>query len=283
MSDAGKPSGRWSSGVTSFDVSSYSHAPRQREQKTDWVIVEEPLEIRISGEPYTTTMRTPGHDHELAAGFLLAEGLIRSRADLGSIRHCDTGPDPTNNVVDVLPAPGSVLDTDAHEPRRHLTTSACGLCGRDQIDDLVKRVSALETNGRWPQQRLRSVSHELRTFQTNYEKTGGGHAAAVIDQAAQFLCVREDIGRHNAVDKVLGRSLLDDRLPLHGHALLVSGRISFEIVQKAAVAGVELVLGVSAPSSLAVATARRLDMTLIGFSRPESFNVYAGQERVLTS
>jgi FdhD protein len=223
-------------------------------------------------------MRTPGHDYELVAGYLVAEGLIRGPGDIGSIRHCDVGPEPTNNVIDVLPAPGSAFDGESLAPRRQLSTSACGLCGRDQIDDLLTRIQPLAKRSTFTERPLTEATARLRGFQHNYAKTGGGHAAAVIDQHGAFLCVREDIGRHNAVDKVVGRLLLDDALPLTGHALLVSGRVSFEIVQKAAMAGLELVLGISAPSSLAITTAERLRMTLIGFSRPEAYNVYSGGE-----
>ena len=272
------PPSRLDSGLTRARVTTHRHADQRVETHDDWVIVEEPLQIRVSGDPIAITMRTPGHDHELVAGYLVAEGWIRGPHDLGSVRHCDAGPDPTNNVIDVLPAPGSAFDGESMTPRRQLSTSACGLCGRDQIDDLLTRVTPLRERSTFGQRQLAEATARLRGFQHNYAKTGGGHAAAVIDQQGAFLCVREDIGRHNAVDKVVGRLLLDNALPLTGHALLVSGRVSFEIVQKAAMAGLELVLGISAPSSLAIATAERLRMTLVGFSRPEAYNVYSGGE-----
>ena len=272
------PPSRLDSGLTRARITTHRHAGQQVETHDDWVIVEEPLQIRVSGDPIAITMRTPGHDHELVAGYLVAEGWIRGPHDLGSVRHCDAGPDPTNNVIDVLPAPGSAFDGESVAPRRQLSTSACGLCGRDQIDDLLTRVVPLHERSTFAERQLSEATARLRGFQHNYSKTGGGHAAAVIDQQGAFLCVREDIGRHNAVDKVVGRLLLDDALPLTGRALLVSGRVSFEIVQKAAMAGLELVLGISAPSSLAIATAERLRITLVGFSRPEAYNVYSGGE-----
>jgi len=275
------PPSRLEAGLAQARVTSYRHDEEAPLTQADWVIVEEPLQIRIAGDPVAVTMRTPGHDHELVAGYLLAEGWIQSASDIGSIRHCDSGPDPTSNVIDVLPAPGTVLDVEQPRPRRQLSTSACGLCGREQIDDLLARAAPLSARTCWEQSQLREVTRELRSYQHNYAQTGGGHAAAVVDAAGAFLCVREDIGRHNAVDKVVGRLLLSDEFPKAGRALLVSGRVSFEIVQKAAMARFELVLGISAPSSLAIATAERLGITLVGFSRTDGYNVYSGEARIL--
>lgn len=277
------PPSRLKAGLARAQLTTHHHDGQPDLERDDWVIVEEPLQIRISGDPIAITMRTPGHDHELVAGYLLAEGWIQSLADLGSIRHCDSGPEPTNNVVDVLPAPGTALETERPPPRRQLSTSACGLCGRDQIDDLLTRIEPIADRTLWRRCELTSAVEQLRGFQHNYAKTGGGHAAAVLDEHAAFLCLREDVGRHNAVDKVVGRLLLNDELPKPGRALLVSGRLSFEIVQKAAMARFELVLGVSAPSSLAIATAQRLDITLVGFARSDSHNVYACGERLIAS
>ena len=274
------PPNRLEAGLAQAHVTTCRDGVEAPLARADWVIVEEPLQIRIAGDTVGVTMRTPGHDHELVAGYLLAEGWIQNAGDIGSIRHCDRGPDPTNNVIDVLPAPGTALDAERPPPRRQLSTSACGLCGRDQIDDLLTRAEPLSARTRWDQHQLREVTRELRSYQHNYAKTGGGHAAAVIDETGEFLCVREDIGRHNAVDKVIGRLLLKGEFPKAGRALVVSGRVSFEIVQKAAMARFELVLGISAPSSLAIATAERLAITLVGFSRPDGFNVYSGEERL---
>ncbi|HEY6723627.1 MAG TPA: formate dehydrogenase accessory sulfurtransferase FdhD [Polyangiaceae bacterium] len=273
------PPSRLEAGVTQASVTSRRHGKEPELRRDDWVIVEEPLQIRVAGDAVVVTMRTPGHDHELVAGYLAAEGWIRGRSDLGSIRHCDSGPDPTHNVVDVLPAPGTTLEERA--PRRQLSTSACGLCGREQIDDLLARVEPIRERTRWRQSQLQGATEQLRGFQHNYAKTGGGHAAAVLDEQSAFLCVREDVGRHNAVDKVVGRLLLNDEFPTAGRALLVSGRLSFEIVQKAAMARFELVVGISAPSSLAITTAQRLGITLVGFARSAGYNVYSVEERLV--
>jgi FdhD protein len=248
----------------------------------DWIIVEEPLELQVSGEPFMVTMRTPGHDYELAAGLLFAEGLVSSTADLQSIRHCTRGPPPHENVLDILPTPGGPLDRDI-PARQLLSTSACGLCGRTKIADLEQRLAPLQGRTRWPRQRVQAMTDDLRSHQTNFEKTGGGHAAGVYGTAGSVHHVREDVGRHNAVDKVVGRLFLDAALPATGRALVVSGRISFEIVQKAVTAGFELLIGVSAPTSLAIETAHQLNLSLVGFSRGESFNVYAGGERLVSS
>ena len=249
----------------------------------DEVSVEEPLEIRIAGEPLAVTMRTPGHDHELVAGFLLAEGLVRSRHDLGTISHCTrTGQAGAGNVMDVLPAPGSVLDVEAlaHTRRGTLTTAACGVCGRTLIDDLVARLAPAAPAPPFSTAFLADLPEQLRAQQPNFDRTGGLRAAGIAHPDAGFLVVREDVGRHNAVDKAVGRLLLDDRLPLTGSVLVVSGRTSFEIVQKALAAGLSGVIGVSAPSSLAVSTAAEFELLLCGFARHSGFNVYAGEGRI---
>ena len=252
----------------------------------DEVSVEEPLEIRIAGEPLAVTMRTPGHDHELVAGFLLAEGLVRSRHDLGTISHC-TRPDQAGagNSIDVLPAPGTVLDVEAltHTRRGTLTTAACGMCGRTLIEDLVARLAPATPAAAFSISFLAGLPAQLREQQPNFDRTGGLHAAGVAHPDAGLLVVREDVGRHNAVDKAVGRLLLDDRLPLTGCVLVVSGRTSFEIVQKALAAGLSGVIGVSAPSSLAVSTAAQFELLLCGFARHSGFNVYAGEGRLATA
>ncbi|HEU5075194.1 MAG TPA: formate dehydrogenase accessory sulfurtransferase FdhD, partial [Polyangiaceae bacterium] len=193
------PPSRLEAGLARASVTTHRHGQESLFTHEDWVIVEEPLQIRIGGDPVTVTMRTPGHDHELVTGFLVAEGWIRNRGDIGSIRHCDSGPEPTNNVIDVLPAPGSAPATENPVPRHQLSTSACGLCGREQIDDLLARTELVTERTRWHQNQLQNATELLRSFQHNYAKTGGGHAAAVIDEQGTFLCVREDVGRHNAV------------------------------------------------------------------------------------
>ena len=260
-----------------------SEAGRPLLHYPDELSVEEPLEIRIAGEPYATTMRTPGNDHELVAGFLLAEGLIRSKADLGGISHCGRlGSEGAGNTVDVLPAPGAVLDAEALAQTRRgtLTSSACGVCGRKFIDDLLLRLEPAPECQAFERSFVASLTADLRARQPSFERTGGLHAAAIASSVTGFGAVREDVGRHNAVDKVIGRLVLDDRIPAHGSLLVVSGRTSFEIVQKAIAAGFSGVVGVSAPSSLAVSTAARFGLLLCGFARGSAFNVYAGAERL---
>jgi FdhD protein len=249
----------------------------------DLVTVEEPLEIRIAGETLAVTMRTPGHDHELSLGFLFAEGLVASARDVGSIAHCGRpGEDGYGNTIDVTTAPGTTLHTThgAHQRRGTLTTSACGVCGRQSIDDLLARCRPLHDDARISASVVARLTGTLKRAQADFLRTGGLHAAGIATFNGEFEVVREDVGRHNAVDKVVGRKLLDGALPASGHVLVVSGRTSFEIVQKAVVAGIPIVVGVSAPSTLAVETAERAHATLIGFAREGTFNVYAHPERI---
>jgi FdhD protein len=252
-----------------------------REPFEDRVAVEEPLEIRIAGEPFAVTMRTPGHDAELVLGFLLAEGIVGSAADVGGITHCGR-PGESGNVVDVTAAPGTVIDWEREGPLRRatLTTSACGVCGRRSIEDLLARTLPIADDTSFTAEWIRGLTDVLAPLQSNFAVSGGVHAAALFDRDGERYVVREDVGRHNAVDKVIGRAALDGRLPGHGMALWVSGRASFELVQKAAVAHIPLLVSVSAPSSLAIAAAEASHMTLVGFARGRRFNVYAGAERI---
>jgi len=255
-------------------------------ERPDELCIEEPLEIRVAGDPLAVTMRTPGHDHELVAGFLLAEGLIRDRADLGTLRHCGRlGDEAFGNAIDILPAPGTVLDIEAlgHARRGTLTTSSCGVCGRTLIDDLLARLGSAPSGARFERAFIASLSEALRAHQPTFSRTGGLHAAGIALPGQGFRVVREDVGRHNAVDKVVGRMLLDGHRTLADSVLVVSGRTSFEIVQKALAAGLGALVGVSAPSSLAVATAARFGLLLCGFARGSTFNVYAGAERLLAT
>jgi len=246
----------------------------------DELAVEEPLEIRVAGDPVAVTMRTPGNDHELVAGFLLAEGLIQSRADLGGIQHCArAGSNGAQNTIDVLPAPGAVLALE-NTRRGTLTTSACGVCGRQMIDDLLTRLRPVPPAASLSRTFIARLSTELSKQQPSFERTGGLHAAGIAFPERALRVVREDVGRHNAVDKAIGRLVLDGQLPAAGAVLVVSGRTSFEIVQKALAAGLSGVVGVSAPSSLAVSTAARFGLLLCGFARGDAFNVYAGAERL---
>jgi FdhD protein len=257
----------------------------------DELAVEEPLEIRLAGDTLATTMRTPGEDLKLVAGFLLAEGLIRSLDDLGSIQHCGRpGTEGFGNVVDAIPAPGVVIDVEKMQARRRgtLTTSACGVCGRQSIDDLLAVCRPLPDGPIVPRARMGDALAQLRQGQTIFDRTGGTHAVAAFASSGERLACHEDVGRHNAVDKVVGALLYqhrigeprDETLP-SAVLLAVSGRASFEIVQKAAVAGIPIVASVSAPSSLAVDLAKQLGITLAGFVRGESFNLYSHRERVL--
>ena len=252
--------------------------------RADLLAVEEPLEIRIGGQALTVTMRTPGDDLDLAAGFLFTEGLLSPAVDLRQIRMCD------ENVADAtlensdLPAPGA-LDraTDARRAQRNfLTTSACGVCGKESIDAIrVRSRYDLATDRvRVSSSVLASLPDRLREAQRVFASTGGLHAAGLFTADGTLLVLREDVGRHNAVDKVIGWALRAARLPLTGCVLLVSGRASFELVQKAAVAGIPVLAAVSAPSSLAADLADETGMTLVGFLRGPSMNAYTGVERI---
>jgi FdhD protein len=233
----------------------------------DAVAVEEPLEIRVDGAPLAVTMRTPGEDEELALGFLYGEGLIDAPRGAGLTE------DLAANVVEVQ---GPLL-RDPGE-RRFYTTSSCGVCGKGAIEEVAVHCAALPEGPILPRALLADLPERLR--QPGFERTGGLHATGLFDASGELLVVREDVGRHNAMDKVVGRALLDGRLPLHGHVLCVSGRQSFELVQKAAVAGAPVLVGVGAPSSLAIRLAQDCGMTLCGFARGGTVNVYTGAERV---
>jgi FdhD protein len=260
---------------------------------SDHLAAEEPLEIRLGYEEngqrkhrtLAVTMRTPGHDEELAAGFLLTEGIIRAKADLLGIRPCPDvqKPEEAGNVVRAELAPHVKVDFQALE-RHFYTSSSCGVCGKTSIAAIqTTTCPVLPATG--PQVAY-SVIHQLpdklRAAQAGFEQTGGQHAAALFTPAGELLLLREDVGRHNALDKLIGAALLAGWLPLHQHVLLVSGRASFELVQKAAAAGIGVLAAVGAPSSLAVQAATEFGMTVLGFVRNERFNIYCGAERVIT-
>ncbi|MEV6227099.1 formate dehydrogenase accessory sulfurtransferase FdhD [Saccharopolyspora shandongensis] len=254
--------------------------------RPDTLAAEEPLEIRVNGAPLSVTMRTPGHDVELAHGFLLTEGVIHDKAQLSTARYCDSpGPDGRNtyNVLDILLAPG-VQPPDASVTRNFYTTSSCGVCGKAALDSvrLSTRHSPADDPLTLDTDTLAGLPDRLRAAQRVFDTTGGLHAAGLFDADGEQLVVREDVGRHNAVDKALGWAVLADRVPLTGCVLMVSGRASFELVQKAAMAGVPALAAVSAPSSLAVDLAAEQGMTLIGFLRGRTMNVYTGTERIVT-
>ncbi|MGO9713392.1 MAG: formate dehydrogenase accessory sulfurtransferase FdhD [Polyangiaceae bacterium] len=254
-----------------------------RDGRDDQVVVEEPLEIRISGDTLAITMRTPGHDRELVLGFLWAEGIIHSLSDVGSIAHCGReGDEAFGDTMDVVAAAGARL-TLPEEPgarRGTLTTSACGVCGRRSIDDLLARCHPIESDVRISPAAIARAVETLRERQPLFAQSGGCHAASLVSLDGVHVATFEDVGRHNAVDKLVGSRLLAGGIPAAEHALVVSGRTSFEIVQKAVTAGIPVVVGVSASSSLAVDVAKRAGVTLIGFARGGEFLVYTGEERV---
>jgi FdhD protein len=250
-------------------------------RKDDYLAAEEPLEIRIGAEPLSVTMRTPGHDRELAAGFLFTEGLIQHRGQILKLETAEPQ-DGTNrgNVIEAELAPEAAPDF-AKMKRHFFAASSCGICGKTSIDSIRSRLlAAPNPDFRLDADLLITLPDALRLSQDVFQRTGGLHAAALFDSTGKLLVLREDIGRHNAVDKVIGWALLEGRVPLSDSVLLVSGRGGFEIVQKAIVAGVPVVASVSAPSSLAVQLARELHLTLIGFLRGRRFVIYAGEERM---
>jgi len=256
-------------------------AVERRVERPDSLAVEEPLELRIDGTSLTVTMRTPGHDVELAHGFLLSEGAIGGREDVRTARYCDSLDEDgrnTYNVLDVELAPGVRRPTS----RAFLTTAACGVCGKAALDDVRvrSRHDPAADTCRIDPVVLTRLPGRLREAQRVFDSTGGLHAAGLFTGDGEPLWVREDVGRHNAVDKVLGAALLADRLPAAGTVLMVSGRASFELTQKAAMGGVPVLAAVSAPSSLAAQLADELGITLVGFLRGESMNIYTRPDRV---
>lgn len=256
-------------------------------ERAETLVVEEPLEIRVGGSPVAVTMRTPGADIELAQGFLLTEGVIAERGDIASVRYCpgadDADPKGVNsyNVLDVTLSPG--VPAPAPEITRNFyTTSSCGVCGKASLEAI--RLSSRHCPGddpvRVPATALTSMPARLRSAQKVFATTGGLHAAALFTAGSELLVAREDIGRHNAVDKVIGWALESGRVPLVGAVLLVSGRASFELTQKAVMAGIPVLAAVSAPSSLAVDLATQSGLTLVAFLRGESMNVYSRGDRI---
>jgi FdhD protein len=261
-------------------------------ERSDLLAVEEPLEVRVVSEvagrrrrhAVAVTMRTPGHDFELAAGFLHGEGAVRGKADVAGVAYCEGGAaEESGNVVELTLVPGCAFDP-ARFSRNILTSSSCGVCGRGSLElvrtGLPAAPTAAADGPSVDPETLLSLPRRLAAAQATFAVTGGLHAAALFDAAGGLELVREDVGRHNAVDKVVGALLLAGRLPAPDRLLLVSGRASFELVQKAVLAGVPLLAAVGAPSSLAVELARDHGMTLVGFLRDGRFNVYAGAARL---
>ncbi len=255
--------------------------------RIDLVATEEPMEIRLRTgkrmQPVTVTMRTPGADFELAAGLLFAEGIVTQRAQLNRIEYCvecEGSAAQQYNIVTAVTNPGTT--TDLFIPGRTFgMTSACGLCGRERIDEIERRgIKSIDSELTISHEIVTSLPERLREAQGLFDSTGGLHAAGLFDANGNLLALREDVGRHNAVDKVIGWAFLEERLPLSDAILMISGRGSFEIVQKAVAAGIPIVCAVSAPSSLAVDLARRFDQTLIGFLRGPRFNIYSSAKRI---
>lgn len=256
-----------------------SHGNRYR---PDTLAAEEPLEIQLNGEPFSVTMRTPGDDVDLALGFLHAEAVISDAEDVGTAKHCT---DSDLNVLDValrVPAP-------SRQARGFTVSSACGACGTSSLDELWAHYDA---NTRFDISadhhsvditNVQALPDQLREHQKVFARTGGLHGAGLVNPEGEFICVREDVGRHNAVDKIVGWSLRNDRLPLREHILVVSGRVGAEIVQKAATAGIPTIAAVSAPSTMAVDLAARWHMTLVGFIRNGQCNIYTGEQRLTSS
>jgi FdhD protein len=249
----------------------------------DKLVTEEPMEIRLHGpgqdpEALAVTMRTPGHDFELAVGFCLTEGLLHTADDVDSVAYCLAGEGEQEYNVVTVKARRSV-DRRGHE-RTFVANASCGLCGKTTLDDIEQRCAPVAPGPTVARSVIAALPERLREAQTVFDATGGLHAAARFTADGELVALREDVGRHNALDKLVGHALLERHLPLADAVLMVSGRVSFEIVQNAAMAGIPVVCAVSAPSSLAVAAAERFGQTVVGFLRGSRFNVYAHPDRI---
>jgi FdhD protein len=253
-------------------------ADGKRLTRADTLAIEEPLEIRVRGRSVAVTMRTPGHDRELAAGFLLTERIIRERKQLVDIATCSASLEPQNTLNVFL---RSRVEVDFARLTRHVfATSSCGLCGKASIESVQQHFPPVNSTVTISARTILRLPARMKRAQRAFAKTGGLHAAAIFDARGNLIVLREDVGRHNAVDKVLGYGFLEGKLPFDSHILLVSGRASFEITQKALAAWIPIVCAVSAPSSLAVEFARESGQTLVGFLRDEGMNIYSFPERI---
>ena len=247
----------------------------------DRLVVEEPLEIRVSNQSLIVVMRTPGHDFELGIGFLYTEGLIQSADDVGAIAYCeDVDGDSLGNIINVHLANETKLEEQTSWQRNFHANASCGLCGKMTIESVWQEIPPLESSFQVDQFVLYKLNERLKSAQTVFSETGGLHAAGLFNAQGELQIAREDIGRHNAVDKVIGNALLSEQIPLDKHILMVSGRASFEIIQKALFARIPAIVAVSAASSLAVELARGSDMILIGFMRGNKMTVYSCPERI---
>jgi len=261
--------------VRSFAITRFEGA-RPAEVREDVLAAEEPLEIRVGGHSVAVVMRTPGHDRELAAGFLATEGILHRREEVLDMVYCRAdGGVPEENILDVILAPGTALDLE-RLTRHVFTSSSCGICSKASIEAVRTQFAPIATPLVPSRAVLVALPDRLRAAQPAFDRTGGLHASALFDAAGNLRVVREDVGRHNALDKVAGHALLAGELPLAGSILLVSGRVSFEIMQKALAAGIPAVAAISAPTSAAVEFARASGQVLVGFLRGERMNVYAG-------
>ena len=257
------------------------------ESTTDTLAIEEPLEIRLKANaieerPLAITMRTPGNDHELALGFLYGEGIIESSADIELVEHCrPPSPDKgIHNTICVTLKAGVSFDLDSLD-RHFYTSSSCGVCGKTSIEQVMgKRIAEIPTTLQISEDVVRGLAASLRDRQTDFAKSGGIHAAGLITSNGDITVVREDIGRHNAVDKLIGHALLNDALPLRSHGIILSGRAGFELVQKAAMSGIELIAGIGPPSSLSVELADKMGISLAGFVNAQGFNIYCHPLRI---
>lgn len=254
--------------------------------KPDVLVTEEPLEIRAESpqqetQPVAVTMRTPGHDFELAVGFLFTEGMIKRSDDVRTVRYCQL-PDSAEQQFNVVTVSLTVPFDEALSRRGMVTSASCGICGTTSIEQLAQITSRIDLNTGpvVTSQMLTSMPDIIRKAQPTFDRTGGLHAAGLVDASGEAYCVREDIGRHNAVDKVIGKAVLDGKVPISNHVLVVSGRLSFEIIQKAAMAGIAFIAAVGAPSNLAVETAEDLGITLVGFVRDGTANIYTHKHRI---
>jgi len=258
-------------------------SPEGRSTESDVAATEEPLEIRLHDRSFAVIMRTPGSDRELAAGFLLAEGVVEHASELGAVEHCRHPHHPdVHNIVNVFLLGEAVarLETTLADRRNVMANSSCGLCGRVTIDSLKTRAVPLQSTMTVASAVVHGLPDALRAQQAVFDRTGGLHGAALFTSDGTLITSAEDVGRHNAVDKVIGRLLLDERLPLDDVVLVVSGRTSYEIVQKAWLAGLPVICAVSAPSSLAIQLATEAGITLLGFARGSAFNIYSHPQRI---
>lgn len=254
------------------------HADGNVDTLSDDVAIEEPLEIRLGNRPFVVTMRTPGHDEELAAGFMITEGIVQSAEDLKEIDRCQVSPTP-ENTIRIRLKKGN--DSEAIDSRRYgAVSSSCGVCGKTSLEDLRKSYPTIESRCAIDRKTLLELPDALRTHQAVFDRTGGLHSSGIFDCEGNFLYLREDVGRHNALDKAIGHAALNGEFPLDNHVLVVSGRVSFEIIQKALAARIPIIAAVSAPSSLAISVARECGITLVGFLRSPTMNVYSHPQRI---